>query len=87
MYNDYVIHLYALTTDTNSSYAWSYDGNVVYEETIETHYGNVKIMEIQAETDETSNVAAEWTYHNHQYKIEGKLSVEEIKLIIENIWY
>lgn len=87
IYENYIIHIYALSSDRNSSYGWNYDGEVLSEKNIEMPYSDVKILEIKTENEEVANIVAEWTYHNHQYKIEGKLPMEEMLLIIENILY
>lgn len=86
-YNGYIVHINASSADVDSSYSWEYDGEILSEETVETSYADVKIMEIKAENDELPNAVAEWSYHNHQYQLFGKIQKEEIKEIILNIFY
>ncbi len=87
IYDDYAVHLNAFSNDTNSSYSWNYDGNINFEEKIETSYATVKVMEIKAEDDVEINMVAEWTYKNHQYQFVGKMDADEFILIIKNIFY
>ena len=86
-YNEYIVHINVFSTDVDSSYSWVYDGEVLSEEVVKTSYADVKIMEIKAENDEMSNAVAEWSYHNHQYQLFGKIKIEELKEIILNILY
>ena len=86
-YNGYIIHVNAHSADVDSSYSWVYDGEVLSKENIETTYADVTLMEIKAENDEVSNVVAEWSYHNKQYQLFGKIPLKELKEIILNILY
>lgn len=87
IYNGYVIHINGFSAEEDTSYALVYDGDIILEEVIETPYADVKVMEIKAENDSISNAVAEWTYHNHQYQMYGKIQIEELKKIISNILY
>lgn len=87
LYNGYAVILEAFTSDKNTAYSWNYDGKILKEEAIELPYGTVVIREIRDNEDAITNSVAQWTYHNHQYQMTGKLPFEEIKKIFENIFY
>lgn len=71
------------TNDTTSSA--NFDGCVLLEETMETACGVVSLREIQAEGDAKKTVSAEWNYQDTHYEIFGRISLEEMKKIIENL--
>lgn len=84
LYNDSIVHFYVHTSDGNASYAWIYDEKAGAEKTIDTEYGRVKLF--QADED-TERLIAKWEYQNQQYELVGRLSFEEISLILKNILY
>lgn len=86
-YDDGVVHLLFRSADEDSSYSSIYDGESMKETIIEMDYGTVRVTDMQAKDDTVSNIEAKWVYRNCQYELIGKLSLEEITLIIENIFY
>lgn len=86
-YNGSIIHLQMFSECGDSSYSWNFDGEILKDSEVETDYGIVKVMEIKMSDDAESTVLAEWTYKNYQYELVGKMSFEEILLILENILY
>lgn len=87
LYDDYMITITGHIAGEDAAYAWNYDGEILKEEMLEMGYGSVVIQEIGADGDAESSSVAEWIYHNHQYRIMGKLPFEELKIIVENIFY
>lgn len=85
--DDYIVSLKVFSPEKNASYSSSFDGEIIKEDTIEAEYGKVLIQEIKSKDDKKSAVIATWEYQNHQYMIEGKIDFEEIRKIIENIFY
>lgn len=86
-YNGGIIHLQIFSEYGDSSYSWNFDGEILKDSEVATDYGMVKVMEIKMSGDAGSTVLAEWTYKNYQYELVGKMSFEEILLILENILY
>lgn len=82
LYDGVIMHFYVYTAGGNASYSWIYDGNAKIEKMIETDYGQIYVYQENAST-----VVAKWIYQNHQYELVGKLSFEEISLILKNILY
>lgn len=63
----------------------SFDGSILFEKTIETMYGTVVVRELEGERDTKNTVIAEWDYQDAHYEIFGRISYEEVKMIVENI--
>lgn len=87
VYEECTMHIYAFSSEEDTSYASIFHGEKLSEEIIKTEYADVKVMEFKQENDRSSTIVAEWIYHNHQYQLYGKVPLEEIKLILENILY
>lgn len=87
IYKENVIMIQAYTADEDTAYSWQYDGEVLSEEYIETEYGSVRLREIKSASDQEASSVAVWNYHNHQYRIAGKIPAMELKKIILNFFY
>lgn len=84
VYEKRVIHLYVYSAEGNASCAWIYDGKTGVEKTVDTEYGQVEVFQTD---DDSETIVAKWEYENQQYELVGKLSFEEISLILKNILY
>lgn len=69
--------------DTASSA--NFDGDVLMEDVLETTYGVVYIREIEGKNNTKNTVVVEWDYQDAHYEIFGRISVKEMKKIVENI--
>lgn len=87
VYEQHIVHLQIFSESGDSSYSWNFDGEILKDQELVTDYGVVKVMEIKMSDDAGSTVLAEWIYENHQYELVGKVSFEEISMILENILY
>lgn len=87
LYADCIVHLHIFSEGGNSSYDWQFKGNYEKVSTVDTEYGQVPILREKDASVSEPNLLAEWIYENHQYELIGNFTVEEMTLILENIFY
>lgn len=87
VWQEHIIMVYMQGSDTDNSALSIYEGEPVEKEKIETSFGTVKIEERKLESDGAPTLTAEWTYRNVEYCIAGRIDIENLKLIIENMIY
>lgn len=63
----------------------NFDGNILVEKSLETTYGVVHLREIEGTENTNNTMVAEWNYQDAHYEIFGRISYEEMKMIVENI--
>lgn len=63
----------------------NFDGNILAEKALETTYGVVYLREIQGKENTNNTMVAEWNYQDTHYEIFGRMSYEEMKMVVENI--
>lgn len=87
LYNGSIVHLHIFSEGGNSSYDWKFEGNYEKVDTVDTDYGQVLILREKNTSVAEPNFLAEWIYENHQYELIGNFTVDEMTLILENIFY
>lgn len=81
---EYITVNMTLATSDYASGA-NFDGSVINEENVDTVYGTVVVRELKIAEDEKISIAAEWDYLDVHYEILGKIQVEEMIKMIENM--
>ena len=64
----------------------NYDGVIVSEERIINTFGEIELKEI-SNSNGDNYVMAEWNYEDAYYNLIGKISFEELKMIVENMLF
>lgn len=88
-YEDRMIYFMVLTNEQRISTLSQNDKGVEIKQIINelTPQLNITLWEIKEEDDEQSTYALRWSYRNFYYEFFGKLPMEEIETIGENIMY
>ena len=82
-----VIFVYVKGADVDTSSDFSYDGEILNSDQIDTKYGVVSVKEVKAEGDRQSTSIAEWKYHNHYYSIIGKIEMKTLESMVESMYF